>query len=82
VVDFGDATGSLKSTVCCYQTSGWRFRFVDDIWDITATQEELGKTVGKDLQAKSTILKSVGGWKNLRKGATKTKDSFCRVVTQ
>jgi len=28
------------------------FQIVDDILDITATQEELGKTAGKDLQQK------------------------------
>jgi len=36
------------------QNIGLAFQIVDDILDITATQE-LGKTAGKDLQAKSDL---------------------------
>jgi len=39
------------------------FQIVDDILDITATQEELGKTAGKDLQAQSD-LSAFGVWRN------------------
>ncbi|GAC1490902.1 MAG: polyprenyl synthetase family protein [Chamaesiphon sp.] len=37
------------------------FQIVDDILDITATQEELGKTAGKDLQAKKATYPSLWG---------------------
>jgi geranylgeranyl diphosphate synthase, type II len=40
---------------------GLAFQIIDDILDITATQEELGKTAGKDLTAeKATYPKLMG----------------------
>ena len=43
------------------QNIGLAFQIVDDILDITATKEELGKTAGKDLQAeKATYPKLLG----------------------
>ncbi|TVQ60086.1 MAG: polyprenyl synthetase family protein [Spirulina sp. DLM2.Bin59] len=43
------------------QNIGLAFQIIDDILDITATQEELGKTAGKDLQAeKATYPKLLG----------------------
>jgi geranylgeranyl diphosphate synthase type II len=43
------------------QNIGLAFQIVDDILDITATQEELGKTVGKDLQAQKVTYPSLWG---------------------
>ncbi|MBW4647310.1 MAG: polyprenyl synthetase family protein [Kastovskya adunca ATA6-11-RM4] len=40
---------------------GLAFQIVDDILDITATQEELGKTAGKDLQAQKATYPSIWG---------------------
>jgi len=40
---------------------GLAFQIVDDILDITATQEELGKTAGKDLQAQKATYPSLWG---------------------
>lgn len=43
------------------QNIGLAFQIIDDILDITATQEELGKTAGKDLAAeKATYPKLLG----------------------
>lgn len=43
------------------QKIGLAFQIVDDILDITATQAELGKTAGKDLQAKKATYPSLWG---------------------
>ncbi|MUL37394.1 geranylgeranyl diphosphate synthase CrtE [Gloeocapsopsis dulcis] len=43
------------------QNIGLAFQIVDDILDITATQEELGKTAGKDLQAQKATYPSIWG---------------------
>ncbi|MBO1350146.1 MAG: polyprenyl synthetase family protein [Hormoscilla sp. GUM202] len=40
---------------------GLAFQIIDDILDITATQEELGKTAGKDLQAQKVTFPSIWG---------------------
>jgi len=43
------------------QNIGLAFQIIDDILDITATQEELGKTAGKDLQAQKVTYPSLLG---------------------
>ncbi|GFE70727.1 geranylgeranyl diphosphate synthase CrtE [Chroococcus sp. FPU101] len=48
---------------------GLAFQIVDDILDITATQEELGKTAGKDLQAQKATYPSLWGIEESRKQA-------------
>lgn len=53
------------------QNIGLAFQIVDDILDITATQEELGKTAGKDLQAQKATYPSLWGLKESRAKAQK-----------
>jgi geranylgeranyl diphosphate synthase, type II len=43
------------------QNIGLAFQIIDDILDITATQAELGKTAGKDLQAQKVTYPSLWG---------------------
>lgn len=43
------------------QNIGLAFQIIDDILDITATQEQLGKTAGKDLQAQKATYPSLWG---------------------
>lgn len=43
------------------QNIGLAFQIIDDILDITKTQEELGKTAGKDLQAQKATYPSIWG---------------------
>jgi geranylgeranyl diphosphate synthase type II len=43
------------------QNIGLAFQIIDDILDITATAEELGKTAGKDLQAQKATYPSIWG---------------------
>ena len=43
------------------QNIGLAFQIVDDVLDITSTQEQLGKTAGKDLQAQKVTYPSLWG---------------------
>jgi geranylgeranyl diphosphate synthase, type II len=56
------------------QNIGLAFQIVDDILDITATQEELGKTAGKDLQAQKATYPSLWGIEESRKQAQQLID--------
>ncbi len=51
------------------QDIGLAFQIVDDVLDITATQEELGKTAGKDLQAQKATYPSFWGIEESRRQA-------------
>lgn len=51
------------------QNIGLAFQIVDDILDITATQEELGKTAGKDLTAQKVTYPSLWGIEESRRQA-------------
>ncbi|MCS6813711.1 MAG: polyprenyl synthetase family protein [Cyanobacteria bacterium] len=51
------------------QAIGLAFQIIDDILDITATQEELGKTAGKDLQAQKVTYPSLLGLEASRQEA-------------
>lgn len=50
---------------------GLAFQIIDDILDITATQEELGKTAGKDLQAQKATYPSFWGIDESKRQASK-----------
>jgi len=49
---------------------GLAFQIIDDILDITATQEELGKTAGKDVQAGKVTYPSLWGIDESRRQAS------------
>ncbi|MBW4657384.1 MAG: polyprenyl synthetase family protein [Drouetiella hepatica Uher 2000/2452] len=51
------------------QNIGLAFQIIDDVLDITATQEELGKTAGKDLQAQKATYPSFWGIDESRRQA-------------
>ncbi len=52
----------IKAKLAKYaENIGLAFQIVDDILDITATQEELGKTAGKDLKAQKATYPSLWG---------------------
>lgn len=53
------------------QNIGLAFQIVDDILDITKTQEELGKTAGKDLQAQKATYPSIWGIEESQRQAQK-----------
>lgn len=57
----GATDAELKRLSQYAQNIGLAFQIVDDVLDITATQEELGKTAGKDLQAQKATYPSLWG---------------------
>lgn len=56
------------------QNIGLAFQIVDDILDITATQAELGKTAGKDLDAQKATYPSIWGLEESRQKAQQLVD--------
>lgn len=59
------------------QNIGLAFQIVDDILDITATQEQLGKTAGKDQRAQKVTYPSLWGLEESRKKAQSLIDAAC-----
>lgn len=57
------------------QNIGLAFQIIDDVLDITATQEELGKTAGKDLQAQKLTYPSLWGIEESRRQARQLIES-------
>ena len=58
---------------------GLAFQIIDDILDITATDEQLGKTAGKDLQAQKATYPSLWG---LEKSRLKAQELVDNAITQ
>ena len=61
------------------QNIGLAFQIIDDILDITATDEQLGKTAGKDLQAKKATYPSLWG---LEKSQLKAQELVDSAIAQ
>ena len=67
----GTSEADLQRLSRYAQNIGLAFQIVDDILDITATQEELGKTAGKDLQAQKATYPSIWGIEESQRQAQK-----------
>jgi geranylgeranyl diphosphate synthase type II len=61
------------------QNIGLAFQIIDDILDITATDEQLGKTAGKDLEAQKATYPSLWG---LEKSQAKAKELVNNAIAQ
>ena len=61
------------------QNIGLAFQIVDDILDITATDEQLGKTAGKDLTAQKATYPSLWG---LEKSQAKADELIFEAIAQ
>lgn len=57
----GAADPDLQRLTQYAEKIGLAFQIVDDVLDLTATQEQLGKTAGKDLQAQKATYPSFWG---------------------
>lgn len=62
------------------QNIGLAFQIIDDILDITATQEQLGKTAGKDLAAQKVTYPSLWGIEKSRSQAQQLIQEACAEV--
>ncbi len=56
---------------------GLAFQIIDDILDVTATQEQLGKTAGKDEKAQKVTYPSLWGIEESRKKAQQLIETAC-----
>jgi geranylgeranyl diphosphate synthase, type II len=65
----GASAADLQRLSRFAQNIGLAFQIVDDILDITATTEELGKTAGKDVQAGKVTYPSLWGIEESRRQA-------------
>ncbi|QYX33607.1 geranylgeranyl diphosphate synthase CrtE [Sphaerospermopsis torques-reginae] len=59
------------------QNIGLAFQIIDDILDITATQEQLGKTAGKDITAQKVTYPSLWGIEESRAKAQQLVEEAC-----
>ncbi len=59
------------------QNIGLAFQIIDDILDITSTQEQLGKTAGKDQKAKKVTYPSLWGLEESRLKAQELVKAAC-----
>ncbi|MBD2139311.1 polyprenyl synthetase family protein [Anabaena sp. FACHB-1237] len=62
------------------QNIGLAFQIIDDILDITGTQEELGKSAGKDLQAQKVTYPSLWGIEESRLKAQQLVIDACKEL--
>ena len=65
----GATTSQLKALTDFGASLGLAFQILDDILDVTATSEQLGKSAGKDLKAAKATYPAVIGLKAARKEA-------------
>jgi geranylgeranyl diphosphate synthase type II len=65
----GASPGQLKALTEFGQALGLAFQIQDDILDVTATSEQLGKSAGKDLKASKATYPAVIGLEAARKEA-------------
>ena len=63
------------------QNIGLAFQIVDDILDITATQEELGKTAGKDQKAQKVTYPSIWGLEESQRQAQQLVEAASAELT-
>jgi geranylgeranyl diphosphate synthase, type II len=73
----GASPESIQSLSRYSQNIGLAFQIIDDILDITSTQEKLGKTVGKDLKAQKVTYPSLWGIEDSRKKANQLIEEAC-----
>ena len=75
----GASTEDIAKLSKYAQNIGLSFQIIDDILDITATDEQLGKTAGKDLVAQKATYPSLWG---LEKSQAKAEQLIAEAIKQ
>jgi geranylgeranyl diphosphate synthase type II len=75
----GASEEELQKLSIYAQNIGLAFQIIDDILDITATKEELGKTAGKDLEAQKATYPSLWG---IEKSKIKADELIDEAISQ
>jgi geranylgeranyl diphosphate synthase, type II len=73
----GASPENIQSLSRYSQNIGLAFQIIDDILDITSTQETLGKSVGKDLKAQKVTYPSLWGIEDSRQKANQLIEEAC-----
>jgi len=76
----GASPGQLKALTEFGQALGLAFQIQDDILDVTATSEQLGKSAGKDLKASKSTYPAVMGLEASHKEAAKQTRAALRAL--
>jgi geranylgeranyl diphosphate synthase type II len=76
----GASPGQLKALTEYGQALGLAFQIQDDILDVTATSEQLGKSAGKDLKASKATYPAVIGLEASRREAEKQTRAALRAL--
>ncbi len=77
------ATPSELEAVSDYATQlGLLFQITDDVLDVTATAEDLGKTPGKDARSLKATYPSLYGMKEAKVAASRAHDSACDALSR
>ena len=74
--------GKIKVMEDLGQKLGFAFQICDDILDETSTFEELGKTLGKDKDAKKPTYTAIFGLEKARKEVICLLDCACGIIAQ
>ncbi len=76
----GASEEAIQRLTTYAQNIGLAFQIIDDILDITATQEELGKSIGKDVKAQKATYPSLWGIEESRRQAQQLIDEAIAVL--
>jgi geranylgeranyl diphosphate synthase type II len=77
----GAAPGKLQALTDFGASLGLAFQILDDILDVTATSEQLGKSAGKDLKASKATYPAVLGILAARREAEKHTETALRSLS-
>ena len=78
----GASHGELESITAYATNLGLMFQITDDLLDVTATAEDLGKTPGKDARAQKATFPALYGIEATRERLVVAHRAACRSFEQ